>query len=128
MSDAVVGLRLIKVNGEVIDLKGRGREKGGEAEELVVDHSLGSCELSPDTLLEAARMSAGLLGIITQVTLQCEPSYFVRRQVSTLKVHELSERIETMLETYRHVWALWHVGQASPCSAHLSPTTHFLDA
>ncbi|KAL3895277.1 MAG: hypothetical protein SGPRY_013552, partial [Prymnesium sp.] len=101
LSDRVVCLRLVRANGEVLSL---GPDGEGELEDGLV----GGERL---TLLRGARHSVGMLGVVTQLTLQCEPAYRVRRHVFHLPYQEFAVRCGAMLQEYRHLWVLWEIGQ-----------------
>ncbi|MCS7188377.1 MAG: D-arabinono-1,4-lactone oxidase [Bacteroidia bacterium] len=67
-------------------------------------------EIYPDTdpdLFRCLQVSLGLLGVITQITLQVEPAYYLRLIKRNEKLEEALENAENYLETYRHFEFFW---------------------
>ncbi|KAL1500570.1 hypothetical protein AB1Y20_013225 [Prymnesium parvum] len=111
LSDAVVGLRLIRADGVAVDLSD---DDDGEPPPLGAEARVPTSP-ARHLLLQAARQSAGMLGVVTALTLQAQRSYHVRRHVSSLRVGEFVARCDAMLRAFRHVWVLWRLGQDSLC-------------
>ena len=94
MADQVTRIRLLTHSGAMLELaEGKG---------------------SPE-LLRAARLSLGFLGVATTIELRVVRRYFVRREVHTLRLPEFSARADAMTAHYRHLWALWILGQPELC-------------
>lgn len=82
IASAVVALRLITANGEALDID------GGE-------------------LLSAARVSLGALGVITQVTLQCEPAFYLHERIEMLDFDDALARMDSLACARQHVKLWW---------------------
>jgi L-gulonolactone oxidase len=68
-------------------------------------------ELAPGhQLFDAARVSLGALGIITRVTLQCEPAFRLEELAAPLPFEEAAEQIPQLVrdEAYVKLWWLPH--------------------
>ena len=63
--------------------------------------------------LPALQTSIGLLGIMTEVTLQVVPAYELHARVDIMKYDEVMERFESDLEEYRHFGLFWMPTDAS---------------
>ncbi len=62
---------------------------------------------SDPALFQALQVSLGLLGVITQVSLQVEGRYYLRLTKRLERLDEALERSETYLSTYRHFEFFW---------------------
>lgn len=85
LSTQVVGLRLITARGEVIDC---------------------SHEHEP-TIFNAAQVSLGTLGIITQVTLRCLPAYQLHERTWVATFDECMAELDTHIAATRHFEFFW---------------------
>ena len=90
LSTQIVSMRLATGTGEVLDL---GPEDGA--------------------LFEAARLSLGCLGVVTQVTLQCEEDYDLEERSWTLGFEAGLAALPTLVAQHEHVklWWLPHTDQ-----------------
>jgi len=88
LSSLVCGLRLMLADGSVRDLG------------------------ASDDLFDAARVSLGALGIITRVTLQCEPAFRLEELAAPLPFDEAAAQIPQLVrdEAYVKLWWLPHTG------------------
>ena len=62
-------------------------------------------ELSPESdpdLFRAAQVSIGMLGVMTQVTLEVTEAYVLHERLSYLELDELLERYDDLLDGHRH--------------------------
>lgn len=82
----VVSLRLVDGKGEVHEIDGNDR-------------------------LEAARVSLGMLGIITEVTLQCVPAFRLKETAWTLTFDEATQTMCELVEAHEFIkfWWLPHI-------------------
>lgn len=80
LHDDVVGLRLVKPDGEAVALDAR----------------------SDADLMAAARVSLGSLGLITQVTMRVVPSFNLARHVWLQPVEAMVEQAQTLARQHRH--------------------------
>jgi L-gulonolactone oxidase len=77
--------------------------------ELVTgDGSVINCSRTerPD-LFAAARVGLGALGIITSVTLQCEPAFTLRADERPMKIDEVTERLDELADHNEHFEFFW---------------------
>ena len=65
---------------------------------------------SRDDLLNAAQISLGTLGIITQATLQLLPAYYLHEKNWPLSVDACSEELQTLISENRHMEFFWDPG------------------
>ena len=80
MSSAVIGFRLLLADGTVIDCDAeRNRE-----------------------IFLAGRVSLGSIGIMTQIRLQCEPAFWLRQTVRSMRLDECLELLDSLLAEHRH--------------------------
>ena len=63
--------------------------------------------------LPALQTSIGMLGIMTEVTLQVVPAYELHARVDVMKYNEVMERFQSDLEEYRHFGLFWMPTDAS---------------
>lgn len=85
LSTQVCGLQLVTGSGEVI-------------------------ECSPDersALFDAARVGLGALGIVTAVTLQCEPAFVLRAQEEAMQVGRVLAELDELAERNDHFEFFW---------------------
>lgn len=84
MASQIVGMRLVEPDGSI----------------LVVD------ETTPD-LLEAARVSVGMLGVISEITLQAMDSYNLREKLWRCDFDECMEQHDELAAKHRHFGFFW---------------------
>lgn len=84
MASQIVGMRLVQPDGSV----------------LVVD------ETTPD-LLEAARVSIGMLGVISEITLQAMDSYNLHEKLWRCTFDEMIEQHDELAARHRHFGFFW---------------------
>ncbi|MEI2300726.1 D-arabinono-1,4-lactone oxidase [Ensifer sp. MJa1] len=84
MASQIVGMRLVQPDGSI----------------LVVD------ETTPD-LLEAARVSVGMLGVISEITLQAMESYNLHEKLWRCTFDEMIEQHDELAATHRHFGFFW---------------------
>src|ERR1051325_10494751 len=58
-------------------------------------------------LWEAASISLGMLGIVTQVTLRCEPLYFLRSNERVVNLEDYLQNTDSLAERYEYFKAWW---------------------
>ncbi|RJQ73232.1 FAD-binding protein [Pseudonocardiaceae bacterium YIM PH 21723] len=65
-------------------------------------------------LFDAARVGLGALGVITRVTLACEPGYLLRAEEIPLPLNEVLAQFDERSDQHDHVEFYWlvHTGQA----------------
>ncbi len=84
MASQIVGMRLIEPDGSI----------------LVVD------ETTPD-LLDAARVSVGMLGVISEITLQAMDSYNLHEKLWRCTFDEMIEQHDELAAKHRHFGFFW---------------------
>lgn len=84
LSAAVRALRLVTARGEVLDVDG-----------------------SDPELFAAARLHLGCLGVVTRVTLQCEPAFRLRERVALVRFDEALTRLDELVHAGEHVKLWW---------------------
>ncbi|WP_457586750.1 D-arabinono-1,4-lactone oxidase [Ensifer canadensis] len=84
MASQIVGMRLVQPDGSI----------------LVVD------ETTPD-LLEAARVSIGMLGVISEITLQAMDSYNLHEKLWRCTFDEMIEQHDELAAKHRHFGFFW---------------------
>ncbi|WP_104662634.1 D-arabinono-1,4-lactone oxidase [Ensifer adhaerens] len=84
MASQIVGMRLVQPDGNI----------------LVVD------ETTPD-LLEAARVSVGMLGVISEITLQAMESYNLHEKLWRCTFDEMIEQHDELAAKHRHFGFFW---------------------
>ncbi|MGF6155104.1 FAD/FMN-containing dehydrogenase [Ensifer sp. KUDG1] len=84
MASQIVGMRLVQPDGSI----------------LVVD------ETTPD-LLEAARVSVGMLGVISEITLQAVDSYNLHEKLWRCTFDEMIEQHDELAAKHRHFGFFW---------------------
>jgi FAD/FMN-containing dehydrogenase len=84
MASQIVGMRLVQADGSI----------------LVVD------ETTPD-LLEAARVSVGMLGVISEITLQVMDSYNLHEKLWRCDFDECMEQHDELAAKHRHFGFFW---------------------
>ncbi|WP_113132033.1 D-arabinono-1,4-lactone oxidase [Hyphomicrobiales bacterium] len=84
MASQIVGMRLVQPDGSI----------------LVVD------ETTPD-LLEAARVSVGMLGVISEITLQAMDSYNLHERLWRCTFDEMIEQHDELAAKHRHFGFFW---------------------
>ena len=83
ISDAVVGVQLVTAAGEVIEID--------ESHELY----------------GASRVTLGALGIITEVTLQCVPSFLLHAREEPMALPEVFDRLDELISDNDHFEFYW---------------------
>ncbi|MEQ3553457.1 D-arabinono-1,4-lactone oxidase [Pseudonocardia nematodicida] len=83
-SSTVRAVRLVDGRGEIVEVDGTDPE-----------------------VLHAAQVSLGLLGVVTELTLECLPAYRLREANAVLGLDELLDVWETAPEQYRHFSFFW---------------------
>ena len=78
LASQVVGLRLVTASGEVLD-----------------------CEPG-DGVFEAAAVSLGALGIVTEVTLRCQPAFTMRRVDALEPLDDVLDRLDELVGSSEH--------------------------
>ncbi len=84
MASQIVGMRLVQPDGSI----------------LVVD------ETTPD-LLEAARVSVGMLGVISEITLQAMENYNLHEKLWRCTFDEMIEQHDELAAKHRHFGFFW---------------------
>jgi FAD/FMN-containing dehydrogenase len=84
LSSFVVGLQLVTAKGEILEVTSR----------------------EPD-MLDAARISLGMLGVVTAVSLDLDPAYSLVEQAWDARVPEVFERLDVLTATHRHFEFFW---------------------
>jgi FAD/FMN-containing dehydrogenase len=107
ISSQVVGLRLVKANGAIVDI-----DRSTDAD-----------------LMRAAQVSMGTLGVITQVTLQAVPAYHLHERNWQASVAECAEAREDLIANNRH-WEFFWDPQTDQCAMKTLNATaaHSLDS
>jgi L-gulono-1,4-lactone dehydrogenase len=77
-------------------------------EMVLADGSVAACspEERPD-LFAAARVGLGALGIVSAVTLQCEPAFHLRAEEGALPIDETMARLDELVEENEHFEFWW---------------------
>jgi FAD/FMN-containing dehydrogenase len=86
LSAQVTALRLVTAAGELLEC---------------------SAEREPE-LLAAARVSMGMLGVVSTATLQLLPAFRLHEQVWRLPIEECLERLERLIATNEHFEFFWY--------------------
>ena len=71
-----------------------------------------SLDKNPDEMA-AAQCSIGMLGVMTELTIQLAPAYHLHEQIVFMPVDELRERWDQLLAEYRHFSFFWMPTDAS---------------
>lgn len=66
-----------------------------------------SIEDKDPSLFQLARTSLGLLGVVTEVTLQCVPAHRLIERTLVLSREEVAKRHRTLLDENRHLRYMW---------------------
>lgn len=101
ISTQVVGLRLVLASGEIVDC-------------------------SPDqepALFQAAQVSLGALGIITQVTLRCLPAYRLHERTWVAGFEECMGQLDGLIAANRHFEFFWVPSEDVCAMKTLNPTS-----
>jgi predicted dehydrogenase/FAD/FMN-containing dehydrogenase len=109
LSDAIVSLRLVTADGKVREVSDTQGGIGAETE--VAGHEEGGEGPVRPSLMRAARVSFGRIGIAVAITLQCVPRYYVRRHLHVMDVGDFVQRADALFGSYRHLWAWWSLGE-----------------
>ncbi len=75
---------------------------------VMADGSVVTCsaEVRPE-LFAAARVGLGALGVISTVTLQCEPAFLLRAEESPMELDEVLARLDELVEGTDHFEFYW---------------------
>jgi FAD/FMN-containing dehydrogenase len=65
-----------------------------------------STESNPD-IFPAFQVSIGMLGIMTQVTLQVAPAYYIHEQIRIMHISEVLDRWDALIANNRHFSFFW---------------------
>ena len=84
LSGAVRGVRLVNGLGEIVDI-----------------------DDSQPELLDAVRVSMGMLGVVTQVTMAAAPAYYLKEQVEYPQLENVLNEWDEYLAKYRHFSFFW---------------------
>jgi FAD/FMN-containing dehydrogenase len=98
ISSGVVGLRIVNGLGEVVDID----------------------ESTPEWLL-AGRVSLGLLGAVTRVTLSVQPRYLLREHNRVTTIDDFLAHWSEYVETYRHASIFYCVSDQAAAMYDLGP-------
>lgn len=101
ISTQVVGIRLIKADGQILQC---------------------TAQQHPE-ILQAARVSLGALGIITQVTLQCVPAYNLHEKQWETSFDQCLQNLDHLIATNRHFEFFWRPQRDVCLMKTLNPTT-----
>jgi predicted dehydrogenase/FAD/FMN-containing dehydrogenase len=119
LSDSVTAVTMVTAAGEVVRVSETGAENrsrdpmdsgnngdGGSAGDS------GSNDGNNDggDLLRAARHSLGLLGIITEVELQCEEMYHVQKHTFEMPLEQMVQEYAQLVQSHTHIWIKWAIG------------------
>jgi hypothetical protein len=63
--------------------------------------------------MAAAQCSIGMLGVITELTIQLAPAYHLHERIVFMPIDELRERWDQLLTEYRHFSFFWMPTDAS---------------
>jgi L-gulonolactone oxidase len=85
LSSQIVGMRLVAADGSVIDCS--------------ADHE-------PD-VFESARVGLGALGVVSTVTLQCEPAFRLHAVEEPMRVDDVLGRLDELVEGNDHFEFFW---------------------
>jgi FAD-linked oxidoreductase len=85
LSDQVIALRIVTPQGEVVDC---------------------SREQRPD-LFEVGRVSLGLVGVVTEITLRVVPAYRLRYRAEQRSLRAMLEEFDELCHRHRHVEFFW---------------------
>jgi len=86
ISSQINSLHLMEAGGQLRSINGAGSQK---------------------ELLDAARVSFGSLGIITQLTLKLVPAYYLHERNWSLSVEACGENLESLINENRHLEFFW---------------------
>jgi L-gulono-1,4-lactone dehydrogenase len=121
------------------------RKQGLAAQVRALEMVLGSGDIvtcspaqDPD-LFSAARVGLGALGVLTRVTLQCEPAYYLEAAEEGMPLEEVLRRLDELADTSDHFEFFWfphtsialtkrNTRLASPPAATRSPRRAAVDA
>jgi FAD-linked oxidoreductase len=80
LATTLVGFRLVTAGGEILE-----------------------CDSQQNAdVFAAGRVSLGMLGVMSQVTLQCRSAYYLKEEVRTLDLEECFERADELARSNRH--------------------------
>jgi len=95
----VIGLRLLTATGDYLDC---------------------SAEREPE-LFSAARVSLGMLGIITRITLRVLPAYHLHEHTWVASFEECMDNLDTLIAATRHFEFFWLPGEDVCAMKHCTP-------
>ncbi|MFJ6456117.1 D-arabinono-1,4-lactone oxidase [Paenarthrobacter sp. NPDC091669] len=99
LSSMIRGLRLVNGHGEIVDIDGTDPE-----------------------LLQSAQVSLGLLGIVTEITIEVVPAYRLQESNRIMGIDDLLADWDSAVEQYRHFSFFWSPRDASSEMYSLPPT------
>ena len=100
ISTQVVGLRIVTATGEIIEC---------------------SPTREPE-IFRAAQVSLGALGVITQVTLQLLPAYYLHERTWAAPFEECMTNLDALIAANRHCEFFWSPGEDACALKTLNPT------
>lgn len=72
--------------------------------------------------LSAARVSLGVLGVITEITLRCVPAYRLELRIGKEKIDSIFENLDEILKTTRNFEFYWFLNTSWTMTKHLNVT------
>ena len=100
ISTQVVGLRIVTATGEILEC---------------------SPSREPE-IFQAAQVSLGALGVITQVTLQLLPAYYLHERTWAAPFEECMANLDALIAANRHCEFFWSPGEDACALKTLNPT------
>lgn len=92
LSAQIERLRLITASGDLLEIN----------KETIL--KIGNKNLN---ILEAASLSLGSLGIVTEITLKCEPLFYLKSEESVIEFDEFLESMDDYAKRYEYFKAWW---------------------
>ncbi len=83
LSSAIIGMKVLKADGEILKLE------------------------EDDPLLDAYRVSLGLLGIITEITLQCTDAFNLKEESEPMQFDKALGKLPELLQENEHLKLWW---------------------
>jgi FAD/FMN-containing dehydrogenase len=106
MSTQVAGLRIVTASGEIVEC---------------------SAEREPD-IFQAARVSLGALGVLSQITLRLLPAYRLHERTWVASFEECMSNLDAHIAATRHFEFFWSPGEDACAMKSLQPTDADLPA
>lgn len=88
VSDAVISMKMITSSGNILEID----------------------KYSDPRILKSARVSIGMLGVITELKLQAVDMKWVRNVLIDVRIEEFLELQSTIFKKYEHIWIHWLLG------------------